>query len=638
MRFHGRRARVVAALIASVAAAGCDNDGPVVFQAPPAADPGALVTVSLDGKVGVLLDDFPEAMRDRVAKALLDEPESFWIDRAKGQLKLTVLRLNFRHYYYEPYYYTDEGRKQLPLPPEALWSFTFEGKPVREEIDGHDVLSIQYRFDSTLLTTADSPAQSDPALAEVGGKVEELFAFPVDPTLLLQRTGYACMDENQYPPDSVDAENAPYFFDDTCGVEEPDAPICHYSKPLPTESCVEAIENHVGQVPSTFVFERVAWDQAVADAVRVGAVTNPTGPDMSVRRDALAQNRIEYRYFSPDSCAVQEQCIGAPGWRRILKFNALDHNVGAAPLHIGEVNYLADPNVKPEDVENEYHGVYEFSACHQHYHFMHYGEFSFIGGKVVENDKRGFCLESTDRLSNNETTPIHTPYSDCAFQGIEAGWGDLYQAGLPCQWIDITEIDTSGGALIGTLEFQSNPDQFLCEGTLVTDEEGNQLWEETEFETQLGNPVDRPVCDFFVGAEGNDLGTSTVTVPKSGGMLNTECSGGQLGPLRNCGFDPGTSPLDCTPGQTVTLECSVSPQGAPMVVRACEASAVLGQGTACRYNDSLTTEVVSGTAVEVSFKCPAARDQTEPGGTYALYTAPVFPRDDAQEVTCAPKP
>lgn len=632
------RTAAIALVGAAALAGGCDNDGPEVETPLPVADPGALVSVGLDGQVGVLLEELPESLRDRAVDELSAAPDDFWIDRAKRQLRMTVLRLNFRHYFYEPYYYTEEGRKQLPLPPEALWNITFSGPPERKEVEGHDVLVRAYRFDSMLLTTESSPAQSDPALAEVGGAVEETFHFPVDPTLLFQRTGYACLDENQYPPESVDAENVSYFFDDTCGVEDPMSPVCHYSQPYPTESCVDALTKHVGTAVSTFTFQRVAWDPAAADAARIGVTTNPSGPDMTVRRDALEVNRVEYKYFSPDSCAIQEQCVGGSGWRRILKFSALDHNVGTGALHIGAVNYLLDPSVKPEDVENELHGMYELSPCHKHYHFMHYGEFSFIAGQVAENQKRGFCLESTDRLSNNETTPMHTPYSDCAYQGIESGWGDIYEAGLPCQWIDITDVDTKSGPSTGVLEFRSNPDGFLCEGTLVTDENGNQVWEETDFKTALGNEVDRLACDFFPGAEANDFGAATVEIPKTGGMLTSPCTDGQIGPLRNCGFAEPTIDIECQPGQQVTLSCSDDADGTPMVVRVCEASAVLGVGTACRYHEALANGVLEGGTAKLTLTCPSARSQTEPGGSYSIYAAPVLPGDPVQGVTCVPAP
>src|SRR4051794_33067123 len=61
---------------------------------------GALIAVSAQSQVGVLLDDFPMDMRDRVAAAMIAQPAAFWQERARQQLRLTSVRLNFRAAYY----------------------------------------------------------------------------------------------------------------------------------------------------------------------------------------------------------------------------------------------------------------------------------------------------------------------------------------------------------------------------------------------------------------------------------------------------------------------------------------------------------------------------------------------------------
>jgi hypothetical protein len=97
----------------------------------------------------------------------------------------------------------------------------------------------------------------EPKLARVGGFWDEPLLLPADPELVLQRTGYACMDENSYPPFSVFEENVWYFYDQTCGVETPDSPICHVTV-FPNESCRDALVAHVGLVSATMRFTRVA--------------------------------------------------------------------------------------------------------------------------------------------------------------------------------------------------------------------------------------------------------------------------------------------------------------------------------------------------------------------------------------------
>jgi hypothetical protein len=51
---------------------------------------------------------------------------------------------------------------------------------------------------------------------------------------------------------------------------------------------------------------------------------------------------------------------------------------------------------------------------------------------------------------------------------------------------------------------------------------------------------------------------------------------------------------------------------------------VLGEGTACIYRYALASGVVSDGPTEVTFTCPAARDVDEPGGQFAVYSAPAL--------------
>jgi len=595
-------------------------------------DPGALVRVTISSQVGVLLEDFPEASRDRIAEEILARPAAWWTERAQQQLRLTSIRLVYRKYYFDESEW--DSKNALTLPPEGGWNVTVDaGGAARTTVDGHDVVAVGFEFEGTLLTDAASPGVSEPQLRRVGGTWDEEFVFPVDPTLIMQRTGMACLSEDQFPPESLDAEDAFRFYDDTCEVEVPGEQYCHHTEPLPTESCVEALERVVGRVETAVHYERIAWDAALADSVRSGELTTPDAPDLKVltEGEGLNDHRVIYKYVPSDHCAVVEECVGGSGWRRLLIFDSHDHNVGGAPLHIGPVDYYVE-GLGGELVD---HHVYELSDCHGHFHFEFYGDFSFGGGGGVVQ-KNGFCIESTDRLSNNETSPLHTSY-DCENQGADPGWGDLYGSSLTCNWIDVTDVDTSAGPVTDTLEFRSNPDGFLCEGTLVLDASGAQVWEPTEFTTDAGDVIDRPACDETPGAEKNDVGQVDATIPGRGGFVSSPCRDDHdLGPLRNCGFEMQTDLPACTPGEAVTLSCTGGDDARPQVVRICETSRVLGTGVDCTHVDALANVVVAGDAAEVTFDCPDPRDADEPGGQYAIYVAPVWEPDGAVALTCAP--
>lgn len=573
-------------------------------------DPGALLSLSMTSTVGVLLDELPLGERDRVAGLLLAEPAAAWEARAGLQVEATYYRLTYRTFFYD-----DVG--QLPLPPREQWQIAVEA-PERVMIDGHDLVVAAYVFGGTLLTGADQPALADAMLAEVGGFVDETFVLPVDPELLLERTGFACMDEEDFPPNSVDSENARTFFDDTCEAGKDSG--CHVTD-APTQSCVEALKARVGTVEATLRYERDPWDAARADEVRFSEQLRG-GPQLAAVQAGVEDNRVVYRYYGADSCAIAEGCVGGAGWRRLLQFTATMHNRGDEDAFIGDVSPGSPP------VENN---MVSLSECHGHMHFNHYGNFSFGDGAQSLGSKRAFCLESTSRYSNTELSPLVHPYG-CGFQGTAAGWGDDYIAGLDCQWIDITPVDTSGG-ITAPLSFHVNPDGFLCEGALTRDAAGDATFEPTDFKNEAGITENRFACTQRDDWDADNTATTTVTIPEVGGMVTSPCKRELLGDRRNCGFAPQDLET-CVPGETTTLSCSVAAGSKPQALRVCEASAVLGHAIPCLYRDALANVTIGETPVEVGFKCPGPRDADEPGGAFGTFVAPAYGGDPAAIVTC----
>lgn len=603
-----------------------------------AADPGALIQATMTSQVGVVLDEIPENLRDKVTATLQAKDEKFWINRARAQINLTKVRLGFR-----TSYYPDGKRQQLPLPPDLLWNVALKAdamgstKPRRAKIGTHDAVVVDYTFDSTLLTAESSPAITEPNLARVGGTWDEPFIFPIDPELIFQRTGYACMQEVGFPPNSVDSEEMAAFYDQECSAEGVASKVGCHATALPTESCVDALDSSIGRVETKVHFERVAWDAVKADKARYGDVTSDTGPDIraGVGSSLFPAPKVIYRYIPDGDCTLAEKCVGGAGFRRLLQFSSINWNVGRKSLDIGSIDYLLSG--MGDGALTEHH-IYEYSECHKHYHFMHYGEFTF-GDQKPSNSKRGFCLQSTDRLSNNEASPLQNPYSDCSYQGIEAGWGDNYNAGIDCQWIDVTAYDVSKDPVTSSIHEDFNPDGFLCEGTKVLDAQGNQVYEPTAFTTAKGEKVDRPKCDFMSKWDENNKRDEELTLPGLGESFVTQaCARGQIGPLRNCGFKKQSDLETCTPGAKIKLHCTVAAGAAPQTVRVCESSKVLKSGTACTHGFSIGNSLVTEAGADVDVTCPAARSAAEPGGLYSLYTSPLTDDDAPQAVTCAVVP
>lgn len=583
---------------------------------------GALVKMQMRSTVGVLLDEIPAGvLRDRAAARALNSSSAFWTARAHRQIRLASYRLVFRSAYYT------DPRGPLPLPPKSVWNVHMVGAPVRATIDGHDLVTQGYSFDTYLISDAASTATTEPNLASVGGTWQEPFLFPADPELLIERTGFACMNEFEFPRNSVFEENRHYFYDQTCPVETAATAACHVTE-LPVESCVDSLRNHVGTVSANIEFKRVKYDASIAGRYRVGTITNHSGADLAVfQEDMVDERAVYYRYFGGDSCELQEGVIGAPGWRRLITFSASVQNNGTEPIHLGNPRDATNPWVTSN--------VFEFSQCHQHYHFSHYGTFGYNG---AAGSKRAFCLEDTNRYHNDETTPLTAIHQSCEFQGVGAGWGDEYNFGLPGQWVDVTDVDTSQPH---DLTFRSNPDQFLCEGS-VLDANNHPVdpldlasiaFDPTSFRTADGAVVSRIRCSFPSNWAKGNVGKVSMTAPP-GGFVTYPCTRGEIGPNRSCGLSPApTAVRSCTAGSTVRLRCSVRDQ--KQAVRICERSAKLG-GIPCTLRESLANAVVSTSGTTVSFPCPAVRDGT--GGGYSTFQGPILPGDDSEteDVHCVP--
>ena len=572
---------------------------------------GALIAITMQSQVAILLDEIPEEMRERVAEHLLNETAEFWRERAHRQVRLTAYRLNFRPF-------IQIGKGQLPLPPPQLWQISLDpGGAQRQTIDSHDLVLINYEFSSTLLTDAQSPAQAEPELDVIGGVWREQFILPFDPDLLLQRTGNACLNEAGFPPHSYDSENVFLFYDHACTADSGGSIGCHRNL-LPGFSCQEMLDFRVGKVATEMHFERLAWDDTLANSVRVGAIGAANKADLLVYSPDLTDYRLVYRYFEADDCAIQENAVGGSGWRRLLQFSATAYNIGGAALHIGPV--IEDPSIN----------VFRYNSCHDHFHFDFYGTFAFAAGDVADASKQAFCVESTNRFSNNESSPLTHPYK-CTFQGIQAGWVDEYAAGLDTQWVDITEIQVDE-MVTADLTFNLNPQQFLCEGEMSLKENGDILWEASGLRTDTGFPISRPACAFAADWDSNNEATEQIPVSPTGSFVTEPCQHGELGPLRNCGFVEQTTDLTCIPGETVSLDVQIPANAASQVLRICDVSALLGVGTACTFEDALANVIVGQAGQTADFICPLPRSTDEPGGFYALYTAPVFGVDNNEPV------
>lgn len=294
-------------------------------------------------------------------------------------------------------------------------------------------------------------------------------------------------------------------------------------------------------------------------------------------------------------------------------------------MEIGKVDFAkADPNSFDPDV---YHNLFYWDACHQHPHFFGYAAYQYGSN---QGRKQGFCIQTTGREINARWTPITTKSYTCNYQAVDSGWSDAYQAGIPCQWVDVTSVNTRTRTATQALTITSNPLNWICEGVIQNNPDGSRQWVPTGQTTASGQSIDKFNCTQTPNAAANNARSVMVTLPTDGnGLLTSPCkpSGHALGPKRDCDFSIRTQLDRCTPGSTVNLVCSIRNDKPSQVLRVCESSLALRSGLACRMHEPQTLANVvlrPGVNTPVTFTCPSARDSIETGGAYSTYSGPAF--------------
>ncbi len=160
------------------------------------------------------------------------------------------------------------------------------------------------------------------------------------------------------------------------------------------------------------------------------APDGPPGlPDLQFEADQMQGAWSVTRDIFADAhdCAVLEGCVAMPGERTLLRFDTITSNRGAGDLVMG-----------PPPPPGESNDVFEWSPCHMHHHVRNYAIYELVdaAGHVTTAHKQSFCLEDSENVIVG-APPVG--YA-CTNQGISRGWADVYGRGLPCQWVDITDL------------------------------------------------------------------------------------------------------------------------------------------------------------------------------------------------------
>ena len=303
-------------------------------------------------------------------------------------------------------------------------------------------------------------------------------------------------------------------------------------------------------------------------------VTECPLPDLTIDPARVTSDMsFGWEFFEDTDCSVEDACVRAPGWRRLMRFSTQTPNLGNGDAYFGAPR-AGNP-------------AFDYSACTMQYRFNTYAEYHLRtsgGTEIATGYKRAFCLMDTNRYVIAPETPAAAQYG-CSDQGITRGWSDVYSAGLDCQWVDVTDLAPGDYTLRVSLNI------------------GHRLVESS----YANNDVDVPV---------------TIPADISRDPL-LACTGTAMGPSRDCGWVvAGMFP--CTAGAMIAAACTTG-----CVAGACTGDPVMRVcpgTTACTGREALGSDddcAAGNYCPRATFTCPASGQVTVLTAAYRageLYT------------------
>lgn len=173
----------------------------------------------------------------------------------------------------------------------------------------------------------------------------------------------------------------------------------------------------------------------------------PGGPDLVVVQEAIANSLSVSEMDNNDGCLIAEACVSGYGTRELLRFTTHIKNIGTKDYYIGNVPSSTSTSSTQ----------FEWSPCHNHWHYSGYAEYLLYDQNDVPlpaGFKNGFCVMDLE-CSGGGTAKF-----GCSEMGISAGCGDIYDSGLGCQWVDITDIPDGFYKLIVRVNWDNSPDNL----------------------------------------------------------------------------------------------------------------------------------------------------------------------------------
>lgn len=167
-------------------------------------------------------------------------------------------------------------------------------------------------------------------------------------------------------------------------------------------------------------------------------------PDLKVDEAEVYRSlRLDTVNAGPGDCLLAEGCLRRAGHRLVLRFSTRITNIGEADFVLGDAS--GDPSLFIQD------------PCHGHWHYKEFIQYSLSNAEnktILVAHKDGFCISDMECPKG-----VIGPYG-CNFMGITPGCSDVYDATVPCQWIDISGMDTGNYQLNVMVNWRKEPDKL----------------------------------------------------------------------------------------------------------------------------------------------------------------------------------
>lgn len=195
--------------------------------------------------------------------------------------------------------------------------------------------------------------------------------------------------------------------------------------------------------PSACNYEPLATVNDAASCLFSGNPNCPDGPDLTVLQSVLISSIYYQTRSNTSACYINEGCMNGYGTREVIRFTTHIRNIGNQDYFIGAP--ASDPS------------QFEWDECHGHYHYEGYAEYLLYdvnGATIPIGFKNGFCVLDLE-CSGGGTAKF-----SCGNMGITAGCGDIYNSGLSCQWVDITDVPAGTYTLVVRVNWDNSPDKL----------------------------------------------------------------------------------------------------------------------------------------------------------------------------------